>query len=266
MQFSFRFTSLLLAVLVLFAISSASFVDAQTFSAATGSLAQPLICPTATQLQNGTILIVGGNNTNGPTKTAQIYNPSTQTFAPTQGSPNVARGCGSTATLLNDGTVLIAGGSGDTTAELYIPPSGTFSLYTLPTASNPQGLKIRPMTAVRYNATATLLQNGTVLIAGGDTGNLAGLASAEIYNPATGTFTATTETMSTQRTTQTATLLSNGSVLIAGGQGNRSGQAAWNTAETYNPSTQAFTLVGNMTTTRCKHTATLLTDGTVLLA
>jgi hypothetical protein len=229
----------------------------------------PLICQTATPLQNGMILIAGGVNANGATTAAELYNPNTgaQSFSPT-GSLNVARSCGSTATLLNDGTVLIAGGSGNTTAEIYIPSSGTFSLNTPPSPlypQNPNGIKIGPMTAVRMNATATLLPDGTVLIAGGDIGDWAGLTSAEIYNPATGTFTAT-GSMSTRRTTQTATLLPGGTVLIAGGQDNYSGQVALNTAEIYTPSSRTFALVGNLTTTRCQHTATLLTDGTVLLA
>jgi hypothetical protein len=268
MPLSLRSTLSSLACIILPTLLGAQYANCQTFST-TGSMAVPLICQTSIPLQNGTILIAGGVDANGATTTAEIYNPNpgAQSFAPT-GSLNVARGCGTTGTLLNDGTVLIAGGSGNTTAELYFPSSGSFSLRTPPTLIplNSQGLAIGPMTAVRYNATATLLQNGSVLIAGGDTGNLAGLTSAEIYNPATGTFTATTGSMSTRRTTQTATLLSNGTVLIAGGQGNYSGQTAWNTAETYNPSTQTFSLVGNLTTTRCQHTATPLTDGTVLLA
>ena len=272
-----KYRNLACSVLALVIVSAAALLDAhyancQTFSATTGGLAQPLIDQIAIPLQNGNILIFGGVNASGVAPTyAQIYNPApgVQTFSPTLGSLNVARGCGSTATLLNDGTVLIAGGSGNTTAELYIPSTGQFSLRTPPTPldpANPNGLQIGPMTAVRCHATATLLQNGTVLIAGGDIGDWAGLTSAEIYNPATGAFTATTGNMSKRRTTHTATLLPNGTVLIAGGQGNYSGQTAWNTAETYNPSTQTFTLVGDMTTTRCWHTATLLANGTVLLA
>jgi hypothetical protein len=272
MPLPYRLIQYRVLFLLLLALISTGYGNSQTFST-TGSMAEPLICQTATPLQNSMILIVGGTNGNyfqsgaNATKDAEIYDPNQAAldFGPT-GSLNVARGCGSTATLLNDGTVLITGGSGNTTAEIYIPSSGNFSLYTPPSSTHPQGLKIGPMNAVRYHATATLLQDGTVLIAGGDIGDNAGLTSAEIYNPATGTFTATTGSMSTRRTTQTATLLSNGTVLIAGGQGNYSGQVAWNTAETYNPSTQKFTLVGNMTTTRCQHTATLLTDGTVLLA
>jgi hypothetical protein len=245
----------------------------QTFTT-TGGMAEPLICQTATALHDGTVLITGGTNGNyfdsgvNATKDAELYGPnqSAQSFAPT-GSMNVARNCGSNATLLNDGTVLITGGSGNTTAELYIPSSRSFSLSTASTQLNPQGLPIGPMNAVRYHATATLLQDGTVLIAGGDVGDNRGQTSSEIYNPATGTFTATTGVMSTPRTTHTATLLRDGTVLIAGGQGNVSGQTSWNTAEIYNPTSKQFTtLAAHMTAARAEHTATLLPDGTVLLA
>jgi hypothetical protein len=235
-------------LLLLFCVGYAS---SQTFSSV-GSMATPLAYQTATLLQNGTVLIAGGDNNAGITPTAEIYNPSTNTFSPT-GTMSVAR-YSSTATLLTDGTVMIAGGSGGKTAELYDPKAGTFSVTT------------GSMTSVRYNATATLLQDGTVLIAGGDVGDWQGLTSAEIYNPATKTFTATAGSMSKRRTCHTATLLPDGTVLIAGGQGNYSGQTAWNTAEIYNPTSQTFTVVGNMTTARYYHTATLLTDGTVLLA
>ena len=242
MPLPFRLAQLRLVCLLSMVIFSASYATSQTFTT-TGSMAEPLICQTATPLHNNTILIAGGTNSKY-LKQRQMQQrmrnfitltPGAQTFVPT-GSLNVARGCGSNATLLNDGTVLITGGSGNTTAELYNPSSNGFGLSTPPSALHPQGLPIGPMTAIRYNATATLLQDGTVLIAGGDIGNNQGSTSAEIYNPATGTFTATTGAMSTKRTTHTATLLRDGTVLIAGGQGNISGQAAWNTAEIYKPS------------------------------
>lgn len=120
------------------------------------------------------------------------------------------------------------------------------------------------MTTARYGATATLLNDGTVLIAGGGA-DAAGTISAEIYDPNTGNFT-TVGNMATKRTNHTATLLADGSVLIAGGQGNYNGQTAWKTAERYIPSSKQFTSAGNMTDARYMHTATLLSDGTVLIA
>jgi len=72
------------------------------------------------------------------------------------------------------------------------------------------------MTVARDNHTATMLSNGKVLIAGGDDGNGDTLASAELYDPSAGTFTAT-GSMVAARELQTAMLLSNGRVLIAGG-------------------------------------------------
>jgi hypothetical protein len=120
------------------------------------------------------------------------------------------------------------------------------------------------MTAARGAQTATLLPNGLVLVAGGEsTGYGTALSSAELYNPSTGAFTAT-GSMHTARFFHTATLLGNGLVLIAGGRG--SSGVAITSAELYNPSNGTFSTTGNLNTARCNHTATLLSDGTVLIA
>jgi hypothetical protein len=113
------------------------------------------------------------------------------------------------------------------------------------------------MSTARYANTATLLNDGTVLITGGwdNTGNV--LASAEIYNPTTGNFTATSN-LNTEQDSDTATLLNNGLVLIAGGT-NAS-------TELYNPMVGSFTSAGAMSTARHSHTATLLNNGMVLIA
>jgi WD40 repeat protein len=108
------------------------------------------------------------------------------------------------------------------------------------------------MEVARAMQTATLLNNGRVLVAGG------GAATAELYDPTTGRFTST-GSMSEARSGQTATLLADGRVLIVGG-------ASDATAELYDPATGRFTTTGSMTAARSKFTATLLKTGRVLIA
>jgi Kelch motif/Galactose oxidase, central domain len=120
------------------------------------------------------------------------------------------------------------------------------------------------MTATRTNATATLLQNGEVLVAGGNSASSGALASTELYNPATGTW-APTGSMTTARYEQTATLLQNGEVLVVGGMNDTNSDLG--TAEVYNPATGTWTATGSMASTPgAGATATLLPNGTVLVA
>jgi hypothetical protein len=152
---------------------------------------------------------------------------------------------------LNNGKVLIGGGESGSgaSAELYDPATGTFT-------------RTGDMNAVRDGATATLLNNGKVLVAGGfDFSRRMGHASAELYDPTTGKFTPTGN-MSAARSAHTATLLPNGKVLIVGGG---IGTNVLSDAETYDPATGQFSHAGTMPLPRHKHTAMLLGNGQVFI-
>lgn len=121
------------------------------------------------------------------------------------------------------------------------------------------------MNAERAAHTATLLPDGKVLIAGGfreeGTSEVA-ISSAEIFDPATNTFTPAND-LNEPRNGHTATLLPNGKVLLAGGW-NQHGRTA--TAEVYDPQTGAFEYTGSLMAPRQGLTATLLHNGQVLIA
>ena len=115
----------------------------------------------------------------------------------------------------------------------------------------------------RNSNSATLLPNGKVLIAGGYDYNTGFLASAELYDPATGTYSPT-GSMMIPRLGHTATLLNNGKVLFVGGETSSSGYTA--TAEIYDPATGTFVATGSMSVVHYAHSATLLNNGKVLIA
>ena len=115
------------------------------------------------------------------------------------------------------------------------------------------------MIDARSEYTATLLLNGKVLVSGGAGENAAAQKTAELYDPASGTFQST-GSMKVARENQTATLLRDGRVLIAGGDPDGSA-----TAELYDPTTGTFAATGDMGHPRSFATATLLPDGSVLM-
>lgn len=236
----------------------------------------------ATLLQNGQVLIAGGNAKDYGTSelaTAELFNPTTGTFSCVGGvsaKPPVCNNSMSdsrqlhTATLLttgpNAGDVLIVGGMDVRgavlqTAELFNPSTGAFSCVGSVSSTPPQcNLS---MTHARYLHTATLLTTGPdageVLIAGGEDQGGTALNTAELYNPATGTFAATGN-MTTSRALHTAQLITTGQyagyVLIAGGIDDAGDRLS--SAELFNPNTGQFTATGNMTQARSSYSGAVL--------
>lgn len=169
-----------------------------------GSLAIGRTTATATLLEDGTVLIAGGQGENGNLNEAELFDPATGQFQ-TTGSMLSLRNAHS-ATLLADGRVLMVGGDGATLgAEIYDPASHTFSA-----APN------QPVVPVRYYHSTVRLLDGRVLILGGVV-NAVYEPVAEIYDPSTELFQVAGNLLTAVQF-ETATLLQDGRVLKAGGE------------------------------------------------
>ncbi len=207
------------------------------------------------RLPGGKALVFGGfsrsNNTRTDLRSAVVYDEASMTWSFT-GSMATTHFRGA-AVALPDGRVLVTGGdagfSSRTTAELYDPASGTWSAAA--PMAEAQG---------RYRHTATLLPDGRVLVVGGWGTTTGPLASAEVYDPASNTWTATSS-LSVARYAHTATLLKDGTVLVVGGI---NGPTTPGVVELYDPVTGTWSLKAP-SSGRGNHTATLLEDGRVLL-
>jgi len=241
--------------------SSTSVVRPASWSAA-GSLVKARDQETATLLPNGTVLIVGGmeassSTIGGSLRSAEIYDPANGTSTPT-GDMTTSRS-GHTATLLSDGRVLVVGGYDDwaalASAELFDPASGTWT----PTGSLAEG---------RGFHTATRLSDGRVLVAGGRSNNSStghALSTAELFDPSNGTWTMTGDLVKAH-TSHTATLLADGTVLIMGPSYDGYRLTTDATAQRYDPGSGSWSTAGRPNAPRGGDTATLLADGTLLVA
>ena len=247
--------------------ASAELYDLATGTfTATGSMTVPRAQHLATLLNTGKVLIAGGSSV-----TAELYDPFTGTFAAT--GEMTEPGFVGTATLLPDGRVLFTRSVSEFDedhADIYDPATGTFTRTGDLIDVSPAGPPLKP----GEQPTATLLANGKVLIAGGTWGDIGGSNIAEIFDPASGLFTATGRMTAGIGAFAAATLLPEGRVLIAGRyDGVKCGNiiigqpqlgSCPGEAELYDPAGEAF---GPPVETQSMegHRSTLLPDGTVLL-
>jgi hypothetical protein len=248
--------------------------DVEVFDPATetfavvGTLDDPRVAHRVTALADGRVLVTGGEVAGGAiTSTTEIFDPATDTISagPRMLLPRSLH----TATLLADGRVLITGGEttvdpdpdseGVAAAEVFDPATDAF-------------IAVGTMTAERHAHEAVRLHDGRVLVTGGaDAPSCCddGIADAELFDPATDTFTAS-DPLVTARPRHRLTRLDDGRVLVTGGSiahGGASGPTYLEAAELYDPASATFASTGAMTTAPgWSFTATRLASGDVLVA
>lgn len=209
---------------------------------------------TATTLQSGQVLVVGGMENGGQSlASVELFDPSNNTVQEfgSLAQPRTSH----TATLLGDGRVLVAGGyNGEYLASLEV--------------FEPSAKRFRPagsLVEARSGQTATLLPDGRVLFVGGVGRGWTYLRSAELYDPETGR-SESVGAIKVPREGHTGTLLGDGRVLVVGGHsGRRPNLQVYASTEVFDPRTRRFETAGALATARHKHDAIRLTDGRVLV-
>ena len=259
--------------------------DAELYDPATGAFepAGGTECPsegaTATLLADGRVLVAGGLAPGGTIATSTwLYDVIAGDWS--TAAPLATLRSGPTATLLPDGSVLVAGGGderGDplaTTERFFaggLPPGAT--PVPQPTPANPGNFaQTGSLETGRAWHTATLLEDGRVLVAGGSTGGDLKdlsvrpeiLAGAELFDPASGSFSAV-GSLVVPRYEHTATLLPDGTVLVVGGRTTAAGDPPLASAERFDPRTGTSAATGSLMMGRARHQAVALADGRVLI-
>lgn len=245
------------------------------------NLAATRALATATRGGDGRILIAGGGagSLTAPTGTSsvEIYDPFTRTFN-AGAAMSVVRAL-HTATALADGRILVVGGVADNVTSVATAGGEIFDPFT--GAWSP----IAPMSVARAGHAAELLADGRVLVVGG-TPSFAGGGTAlgpvlnatwntgEVYDPATDSWTAVSNTMADRRLLPTATRMNDGRVLVVSGLSGATsffGQdlPTWTSSvQTYDPTSNSFVAVAGIGSSfaRAGAAATLLDNGDVVVA
>jgi N-acetylneuraminic acid mutarotase len=246
---------------------------------AASSLHEARMAHTATLLDDGSVLVVGGETIARDMLTsAEIYDPTAGTWSDAGKLP--APRSNHVAVRLKDGKVLVAGGG--RSAPIGQPSSAevTASVVSYDPATK-RFEELAPLGTARSHAQAVLLDDGEVLVAGGgsntthetcngvpDCGPLAdALASVERFDPTTRTFRPAAP-MKSARYSFSLTRMADGRVLAVGGVG-RPGEAlaGLKSAEIYDPKADSWTLAADLPDVdREHHSAILLPSGAVMVA
>jgi hypothetical protein len=216
------------------------------------SMSTPRWQNSAITLLTGKVLVVGGacaigGVCNGDTQAADLFDPATDSFAPTANKLNKPRYY-TRAVLMVDGRVFISSAN-DPDIEIYDPTTDAFTLVTH-TPLHQYGFVVR-------------LRDGRILLGGGDASS-----AAELYDSDAGTFAATTGAMTSNRSMLTAHTLPDGRVFAIGGANMSAGGITdpTSTVDIFDPVGGAFTAAPfTLATTRCWHASALVRDGTILV-
>ena len=202
----------------------------------------------AARMADGRVLVAGGDPGTISGVTAEIWDPSSETWAVTGQMSEQRTGTDQSLVLLKDGRLLMATGYIISYEEVYDPTTGTWS------ATGPIG-------TTRSDGAGLLMNDGRVLVSGGFNPNFS--RPAKLYDPATNNWS-DAGTLTDERYLHVFVKLNDGRALVAGGYGDQTSQVQ-DSVEIYDPATNAWTVVSPMSTPRAAAAGAVLPDGRVLV-